>query len=98
MSAWLLIAASNIVMMSAAPAFARQCAPSFAEITALLGKKYHEHAIIEATAGNNALHIFWSEAGTYTVVITMPKGFSCIVAAGEDWEFIKLPELGEEGA
>ena len=94
-SVHLLIAASGMAMMSAAPAFAGQCAPSFKEMTKVLEQKYREHAIAEATAGNGALHIFWSQAGTYTVVITMPRGSSCIIAAGEDWEFIKLPPPGE---
>jgi hypothetical protein len=36
--------------------------------------------------------VFASDAGdTWTVVMTSPKGSSCIVADGDDWHVLPLP-------
>jgi hypothetical protein len=36
------------------------------------------------------LEVFVSESGTWTVVVTDPKGVSCVLAAGQSWEEIPL--------
>jgi hypothetical protein len=37
------------------------------------------------------LEIFVSDSGTWTVVVTDPKGVSCVLAAGQSWEEIPSP-------
>lgn len=78
-----------IALAAAGPAAAAPCVSNFKEMTRLLAQRYGEQAIAEATSGRHALHVFWSSAGTYSVVVTTPHGFACIVAAGQDWEFLK---------
>ena len=36
------------------------------------------------------LEVFVSDTGTWTVVVTDPKGVSCVLAAGQSWEEIPL--------
>jgi hypothetical protein len=36
------------------------------------------------------LEIFVSDSGTWTVVVTDPKGVSCVLAAGQSWEEIPV--------
>lgn len=36
------------------------------------------------------LEVFVSESGTWTVVVTDPKGVSCVLAAGQSWEEIPV--------
>ena len=36
------------------------------------------------------LEIFVSDSGTWTVVVTDPKGMSCVLAAGQSWEEIPV--------
>jgi hypothetical protein len=36
------------------------------------------------------LEVFVSESGTWTVVVTDPQGMSCVLAAGQSWEEIRV--------
>jgi hypothetical protein len=36
------------------------------------------------------LEVFVSDTGTWTVVVTDPKGVSCVLAAGQSWEEIPV--------
>jgi hypothetical protein len=43
------------------------------------------------------LEIFASEAGSWTLVVTLPDGSTCLVASGQNWETISesLPAKGD---
>ena len=50
------------------------------------------------TPNNGMMEIFASdEKGTWTILITMPSGMSCLLAAGQDWQG-GPPELTKSGA
>lgn len=50
------------------------------------------------TPNNGMLEVFSSaENGTWTILMTMPTGQSCLVAAGESWQDAP-PELTKSGA
>jgi hypothetical protein len=52
-----------------------------------LGTSYEEVAqSVGLDSNGNVLEIFVSPEGTWTALVTNPKGVACIVAAGEAWE------------
>lgn len=69
------------------PAFARSCGQR-AQIVERLAERYGEHRTGRGLAHNNGLvELFASEeTGTWTILITLPTGETCMVAAGDFWE------------
>ncbi len=45
----------------------------------------HNNGIVEVYAS--------SETGTWTIILTMPTGQSCLIAAGENWDMQPEPSL-----
>lgn len=78
---------------SAAP---MACSPRDAVLDQL-SARFHEAPVAVGLANNGALlELLASPAGeTWTIIITMPNGTSCLVAAGHDWQEIAAPEPGE---
>ena len=66
------------------------------EMLKLLGDKYTERPSAFGIAKNGGLvEVLTTENGsTWTIIITMPNGFSCMVAAGEAWENRRRVDLG----
>ena len=58
-----------------------------------LAHKYSEAPIAIGLAENGGvIEVLTStEGGTWTIIVTMPDGTSCMVAAGEDWK--QLPKI-----
>ena len=58
-----------------------------------LANKYSEAPVAVGMAENGGvIEVLTStEGGTWTIIITMPDGTSCMVAAGEDWK--QLPKI-----
>ncbi len=62
-----------------------------ASIADRLRAKYGEtvHGI-GVTDGQRVVEVWASDAtGTWTIVVTLPDGSSCLIAAGEDWEAVE---------
>ena len=80
---------------------AAQCAPR-EQVVAGLATGFDE---VRRGAGLTRNHegqaqvveVFTSAAGTWTVVVTMPDGMTCLVASGEAWQDVKdeLPAKGD---
>jgi hypothetical protein len=70
---------------------ARVCIP-YPELRKALQGKYGESPVAFGVHANGSLmQVFASDAGdTWTVVMTSPKGISCIVAGGNDWYVLPL--------
>lgn len=60
-------------------------------ILSFLSSKYSEKPIAMGVAANGGLiEVLSSNGGsTFTIVVTMPKGNTCMVAAGEGWELLQ---------
>lgn len=64
-----------------------------------LSKKYSEQPIAMGLAANGGLiEVLTSRKGlTFTIIVTMPEGDTCMVAAGEGWEdlpdFLAQPQI-----
>jgi hypothetical protein len=64
------------------------------DVVAALATKYHEKLVSHGIAANkkDAVEIYISSKGTFTILATSPNGISCIIAAGENFELGKVPK------
>ena len=59
------------------------------DIVKMLSDKYHEMPRALGIAGQtNLLEVYTSKAGSWTLLLTQPRGSTCIVGAGQSWEDI----------
>ena len=96
-------AAVVLIAMSAIPATAATASPPCAprpELLKQLAKQFHEQpAALGLTSNGSLIEVLTSDDGsTWTIMITQPKGPSCLVAAGASWEELKHAAKGERGA
>ena len=85
-------------VMLAGPASAQ---PLCTERTALLkelnGKYQEQRTGLGIAAGNHgAMEFYVSEKGTWTILMTLTNGNTCIVAAGHSWQRVPVAALGPE--
>jgi len=94
------IAAALFVATVSLPAFAQQqrCTQR-PNIVGHLAKKFSESPVaIGLSSSGGIIEVFSSEqGGSWTIIITMPDGNSCLMAAGEYWERIEtIADLGPD--
>lgn len=91
----LTLIALAATVATALPARAGPPCTGRAEILSHLKGKYHEAPVAMGLANNGGvIEVLASEHGnSWTIIITMPNGQSCLIAAGESWE--KLPDLAQ---
>lgn len=60
-------------------------------VLSFLSSKYSEKPVAMGLAANGGvIEVLTSRAGsTFTIIVTMPKGQSCMVAAGQGWELLE---------
>lgn len=82
-----VLAASAIAALGApATAEATQCAAREAMIDRL-SNKYDEHPVsIGVTATGSLLEVLASSEGTWTIIVTVPGGPTCLVSSGDGWQ------------
>jgi hypothetical protein len=75
-----------------APPVAPAC-HSHADLAKMLGEKFAEQpSALGVQANGHLVEVFVSNEGTsWTIVVTRPDGWSCIVAVGEHWESLPNP-------
>lgn len=86
-----LAAAVLAAFLMPAPAYAQAaCAPR-ADLLAMLREKYGETRAHAAATNSGALvEVTVNEADqTWSLVLTRPDGWACLVAAGEGWRALK---------
>lgn len=80
------------------PAMAQQMA--CAERNALVGElkeKYKESAQGLGMTGNGAvMELMTSDQGSWSLVVTMPNGKSCLIATGNGWEQVPVKVAGKD--
>ncbi len=77
-------------------ASAQSVCASHAEVTKQLASAYSEAQVAIGLASNGGVvEVFSTDDGSsWTIVMTMPNGKSCVVTAGEAWERITKVALG----
>lgn len=68
------------------------CSPREQLVTTLT-KQFKETPVgIGLAQPGQVLEVFASPSGSWSMVMTMPNGTSCLIAAGENWEMINQVE------
>ena len=84
-----------VALLGCTPAVAEplKCAPR-EQVVARLAEKYTEQQRgLGLAQGSHVVELFVSEGGSWTVLLSFPEGHSCLIAAGENWQFKPaLPE------
>lgn len=63
-----------------------------ADVLKALAGKYTERPVSIGLASNGAVvEVLASSEGTWTIIMTMPWGLSCLLAAGDHWEDLPGP-------
>lgn len=73
---------------------ARLCAQRDAMVKALKGKYQEQRRGVGVASRAGVMEIYVSAQGTWTIVISMANGMSCILAAGRDWEELAIKPVG----
>lgn len=80
-----LALAAGVAIAVPAAAQAPQCAER-AAVLERLADSYHEEPVsIGVTATGSLLEVLASPEGTWTIIITVPNGPTCLVSSGEGW-------------
>jgi len=59
------------------------------QLVKILADRYKEDPVgIGLAQPDQVLEVFASQAGTWSMVMTMPDGKACLIAAGDNWEMI----------
>ena len=86
------------VSLGAAPAGAQQLCQARSDLIGRLDKIYREAPIaLGLMPDGRVLEVLTSANGTWTVIITMPNGLSCAMAAGDAWSERDRPASYESG-
>ena len=65
------------------------------EVVSKLKKGHSETPVSMGLASNGAvIEVFASDKGTFTIIMTLPSGMSCLMAAGEDWQDVPKQNAG----
>ncbi len=83
----LTLSATGLLAVSVAEAAPRVCGER-EKMTKFLNEKYQEtpRAIGVSGSGKAVMEIYTSTDGTWTVLMTMTSGKTCIMGAGHSWE------------
>ncbi len=87
-----LLAATVLLLLSAAVANAQQVCMVHGTAVAQLEAQYDEQVVARGLFENGkaVVELFVSKTGTWTVVVTGVNGRSCVVASGESWMQVPL--------
>ena len=92
--AGLLLAASQMAPVSAAAA--GWICGDRSEIASSLSNRFSEEPrSLGVDADGGILEVFVSETGSWTIIVTNPRGRTCVLTAGENWETMAPPIKGQ---
>ncbi len=79
-------------LLIAFPAFGQPVCLSRSAVLEQLGHKYNESPIALGLANTGSvIEVLTSPEGeTFTIIVTMPDGRSCLIAAGTSWETVPV--------
>ena len=95
-SIWMAAAGATCLAASAASAQQMVCGER-QHLVNHLGATYSEApANLGLDATGSVLEVLTSDKGTWTILVTDPKGVTCVVAAGENWEMLPRMAMGPD--
>lgn len=95
---WKSLAVGAVVTLVSSSALAAPQCNSRDAVLEVLADKYSEAPIAVGVANNGGLVEVLStgDGKTWSIIITSPKGVSCLVAAGEGWRALEQIALDPE--
>jgi hypothetical protein len=82
-------ATAALAALYASPASAQTACGPREQLVKLLADQYKEDPIgIGLAQPGQVLEVFASSNGSWTMVMTMPDGKACMIAAGDNWEMV----------
>jgi hypothetical protein len=88
----------SIALAALPAAAAERACPQHQAVIDELRVKYDEAPVAMGLASNGGvIEVFATgEGSTWTILITMPDGSTCMVATGQAWETLPIAPLGPE--
>lgn len=87
------LAAALLFVATSAQAIPRNCAPREVVVERLATGYGEARQAIGLNANGAILEIFASaKTGTWSVAVTMPNGIMCLMASGENFEWVNDPK------
>ena len=84
----LLLAAAIAMTLAAVPAAAQPACGPRGIVLLKLQQDFRERPVgVGLAGGGHLVELLTSDHGTWTVLVTSPNGISCVVAAGDGWEW-----------
>ncbi len=95
---WKTLALSAGFALVASTAMAQPQCNERENVLELLAKKYQETPIAAGVTNTGGLVevLTDTKGGTWTIIVTTPRGMSCLVAAGEGWRNMEQIALDPE--
>jgi hypothetical protein len=89
---------AGLISGAPSPAAAQTVCAEHAEVVKELGARHAETPIALGLAANGGVIEVFStgDGSTWTMVITMPDGMTCMMAAGESWETLPANVPGSQ--
>ncbi|MEM0908474.1 MAG: hypothetical protein AAGJ94_13985 [Pseudomonadota bacterium] len=89
-------ALGTLVTMTSPADAARAVCKQRSEIIKILGRKFGEtQRSFGLQSDRRVLELYASEGGSWTAILTLPSGKSCVVASGEAWTDVPPLPVGE---
>ncbi len=90
---WLSTAlVAAFIALHAIPSNAQTACGDRAKILTYLADQYSERSVaMGLMSTGKVMELLTSSAGSWTILVTMPGGPTCVIAAGESWEELPVP-------
>ena len=90
---WNILTLGTALSIVASAASAAPNCETREKIVEQLAQKYQETSVAIGVGNDGKLVEVLSntDGGTWTIIVTSPKGVSCLVAAGEEWRSLDAP-------
>ncbi len=86
----------GFLLLGSDPALAQAVCGTRTSLLKQLHGSYNETPVAMGLAANGSVvEVTRSETGTWTILLTNPRGLTCLMAAGEHWEAVALKPKGE---
>ncbi|MCD6070324.1 MAG: hypothetical protein K0S42_840 [Microvirga sp.] len=84
-----LAALAVLTAIGTSPASAQSACGPGEQLVKLLADQYKEDPVgMGLSQPGQILEVFASSNGSWTMVMTMPDGRACLIAAGDNWEMV----------
>ncbi len=84
-----LAALAALATVATSPASAQSACGPREQLVKLLADQYKEDPVgMGLSQPGQVLEVFASSNGSWTMVMTMPDGKACMIAAGDNWEMV----------